>query len=160
MDSELIPYPQMDIQCIVNMANIQGVAPTLNVGPGIVGSAGCEGGWYALIIYAIVGGLAIRLLDEVVLLRVTSPIIVLSIGSALGDTLGFARGETGTFAAKAVIMIGSCLIFVAGTYRFLEASGMFGDIIADDTAEDEWDDVIDDADIDYLPDQQPGVQHL
>ncbi len=151
------PYPMA--QLWVDMANVSGVARTLNVGPGIVGSAGCEGGWYALFIYAVVGGLALRLLDEIVMLHVASPIIVLSVGSALGDTLGLARGETGTFAAKAVIMIGSCLIFVLGAYRFLEASGMFGDISADELVDDDWPD-FDEVDDEGLHSDQPGVQRL
>ncbi len=77
----------------------------LTIGPGIIGHAAAEGGWYALLLYAVLGGLIFRLLDEIVALNQFSPFIILPIGSALGQLIGMARGETSAFGYIALITI-------------------------------------------------------
>ena len=107
-----------------DMANVYGVASNFNVGPGIVGHAGAEGGWYALFLYAIVSGLFVRFFDEAVQRNLWSPLMVLTVGSALGEMLALTRGETGSFAAKAVITIAGCYILFLLTNRFLISAGL------------------------------------
>ena len=80
-------------------ADVQGVAQGVHTRPaGIIGNAAAEGGWYALIVYAVVGGLFLRFFDQLIQDSVTSPFVVLPMGSALGQSLGLARGETAIFA--------------------------------------------------------------
>ncbi|MCP3902660.1 MAG: hypothetical protein GY715_03410 [Planctomycetes bacterium] len=106
------------------MANVTTVGKDHNVGPGIIGSAAAEGGLYALLIYGIVGGLFIRFFDATVAHRWSSPLIILTMGCALGQMLAMPRGETASFAAVAVITITGVLLLVFLTTRFLEATGL------------------------------------
>ena len=85
----------------------------LKLAPGIIGHAAAEGGWYALIIYAIVAGLFFRFFDEIIRLNIESPFVVLAAGSALGQYLGLPRGSVPNFALIAVMTVaGSMLILV------------------------------------------------
>lgn len=96
------PYPLSNY--IASQASIEGVRQdVLKIGPGIVGHAAAEGGFYALLVYAFVGALFVRYFDEIVVLNPHSPFVVLPIGSALGQIVGLARGETSAFAFNYVI---------------------------------------------------------
>ena len=91
------PEPQSVL--IANQANIQRVQQDrIKLSCGIVGVAAAEGGWYAIIVYAIWLGLFVRIFDEIVRHQPTSPFIVLPVGAALGQVLGLARGDTSAFA--------------------------------------------------------------
>ncbi len=82
----------------------------LKLGPGIIGHAAAEGGWYALIVYAVIAGMFFRFFDEIVRINVDSPFVVLAIGSALGQFLGLPRGSVPNFAFLAVLTIGGAML--------------------------------------------------
>lgn len=94
--------------------------------PGIVGNAAAEGGFYALIIYAVLGGMFVRFFDQLIFNSALSPFVVLPIGSALGQALGLARGETSAFAhimVQTVVLMWLAMLLAA---KFLEATGWAG----------------------------------
>jgi hypothetical protein len=101
-------------QQIARMARLSRVNwKRLKLGPGIIGHAAAEGGWYAVVLYAIVGGLFFRFFDEIVRLNIESPLVVLSIGSSMGHFIGLPRGSVPNFAFLAVLTaIGSLLVMV------------------------------------------------
>ncbi len=80
-----------------DMAKKRNVAKEFNLGPGILGHAGAEGGWYALVIYAICGGLLLKFFDRLAQRGLRNPLIMLPLGSTLGQVLAMARGETSLF---------------------------------------------------------------
>ena len=95
----------------------------LSIGPGIIGHAAAEGGLYALIIYAIILAYICRILDDLQLRCIENPLIVLSMGSALGQVLGIARGESGVFIFVllfSVVLAYTSLVFVS---KFLVLMG-------------------------------------
>lgn len=86
----------------------------LKVSPGIIGHAAAEGGWYAVIIYGLLAGLFLRFFDELTLRAPYSPFVVLPVGSALGQVVGFARGDTSTMAnIYAITVAGTWLAMIA-----------------------------------------------
>ncbi len=86
-------------QQIPRMARIWGTNWDGHTRPaGMIGSAAAEGGWYALVIYAIFFAVILRFFDEIVRLNPTNAFLVVAIGSALGQILGLARGEVAAFA--------------------------------------------------------------
>lgn len=108
-------------QQMPTMARMQNVQRNeLNIGPGIIGTAGCEGGWYAIVVYAVLGGLFLRFFDEAIRLNPYSPFVVLATMSALGQILGLARGETSSFAALTVITVGGAYFIMLMLGRLLE----------------------------------------
>ena len=84
----------------------------LKIGPGVIGHAAAEGGWYALILYGIIGGLFFRFFDEIIRINIDSPFVVLAVGSALGHFLGLPRGSVPNFAFLAVLTIGGSLLIM------------------------------------------------
>jgi hypothetical protein len=121
------------------MANVTTVGKDHNIGPGIIGSAAAEGGWYALIIYGIISGLFLRFFDATVAHRWYSPLIILSMGTFLGQVLAMPRGETASFAAVSVMTVGGVLVLVFLTTRFLESTGLVPMIELHEWEEDEED---------------------
>lgn len=123
---------------IAEMANRQGVNRSgLTVGPGIIGHAAHEGGFIALIVYAILGGLFLRFYDEIIAKCPTSPFVVLPVGASMGQIVGLARGETAAFIFAYVFgVLGSyfALLMVA---RFVERTGLAGATQGDAPADGE-----------------------
>ncbi len=108
-------------------ADLSGKPEEFTIGPGIVGHAAAEGGFYALIVYAIALGLFIRYFDAVLDRSPSQPFVVLPIGASLGNLIGIPRGETPNFAFEfAIGVVGSfvILIFVA---RLLKLMGLITD---------------------------------
>jgi hypothetical protein len=103
-------------QGLATKARLQGVnRAILTIGPGIIGHAAAEGGWYAVVIYAVVAGLFLRFFDEILFINSKSPLIVLAIGSALGQAIGLARGAVAPFAFTLVTTIVgtlACMLFL------------------------------------------------
>ncbi len=89
------PYP-LGME-ITQMAGIRRVGENMNLGPGIIGHAAAEGGWYALVIYAILGALLLRYFDLLVKRAPRNPLIMLPLGSTLGQVVAMPRGETSLF---------------------------------------------------------------
>lgn len=92
----------------------------LKLGPGVIGHAAAEGGWYALIVYAVIAGMFFRFFDEIIRLNIDSPFVVLAVGSALGQFLGLARGSVPNFAFLAVITIGGALLIMIALGKIVE----------------------------------------
>ncbi len=110
---------------IASKASIQGVRQDdLKIGPGIVGHAAAEGGWYALLVYGVVAGLFIRFFDELVRLKPNNPYIVLPIGSAMGQVVGMPRGDTSVFAANYVAAVLGAYVSLLIIARLLGAVGL------------------------------------
>jgi hypothetical protein len=84
---------------IPRLARIPGVPQDggMTMGPGIVGQAQADGGWIALIIYAVVVAMVFRFFDRVALVNVTNPLLVLPCGAALGQVAGTTRGDIAQF---------------------------------------------------------------
>ncbi len=103
---------------IANLSRRQNVdRDSLTIGPGILGHAAVDGGWYALILYAFVMGLFLRYFDELLALHATNAMMVMPIGCALGQVLGLARGETSAFAFILVFTVVTVYLFMlVGSY--------------------------------------------
>lgn len=109
---------------IAKQARIEGVNwEDITLPAGIIGAAAAEGGWYALVIYAILGGILLRLVDETITLNANSPLIVLACGSALGQVMGLARGETSVFAWMMVTTIIGTYVCIVLTAKLIESRG-------------------------------------
>jgi hypothetical protein len=125
-------------QQLPTQARLQGVnRQALTVGPGIIGHAAAEGGWYALVIYAVVAGLFLRFFDEILFMNSTSPLVVLAIGSSLGQTVGLARGAVAPFAFTFVTtIVGTmgCMLLIGWTLEGLSPAEY------EDTEQDDGDD--------------------
>jgi len=126
---------------------------TLKIGPGILGHAAAEGGWYAVIIYAFLGALLVRFFDQLLLSNPYNPFVVLAIGSAPGAVLGMARGETSAFAWQVVFTIVASYVTMVAIGKLVDMLG-WGKIVAVEGPEDEdaayweWEDGYDFADVD------------
>jgi hypothetical protein len=79
---------------------------------GIIGNAAYEGGFYALIIYAILAGLILRFFDQLLIEHDTQPMVILPLGCALGHMIGAARGETSVFMFNYIWTTLSCMFIM------------------------------------------------
>jgi hypothetical protein len=106
---------------VADIANISGVnKDRVKLTVGVIGAAAGEGGWYAVILYAVLFGLFIRTFDEIAQGQIDNPFVVLPVGSALGQILGLARGDTSAFANTYFITtVGSLgiMFFLAKLFR-------------------------------------------
>lgn len=102
---------------------------SLTLPAGIVGNAAAEGGWYALVIYAIFMGLFIRFFDQLVQNTLSSPFVVLAVGSALGQVLGLARGETSLFANIFLLTFASAGICMVAVGKLVQSMGLVGQAV-------------------------------
>ncbi|MBL1218290.1 MAG: hypothetical protein D8M59_12440 [Planctomycetes bacterium] len=110
---------------IAKQARIEGVNwEEITLPAGIIGAAAAEGGWYALIVYAILAGILLRLTDETIVLNANSPLIVLACGSALGQVMGLARGETSVFAWMMVTTIIGTYVCIVIASKLVESRGL------------------------------------
>jgi hypothetical protein len=124
---------------VPKLAAWSGIGTSLTIGPGIVGHAAAEGGWYALLVYAAVGGIFLRLFDEVVRLNLNSPFVVLGVGCALGQIMGLARGTTSSFAAICVLTVSGAWLTMVLVGKFMDMAGWGQQPGADDYGEEYWD---------------------
>jgi hypothetical protein len=140
------PYPLSTY--MADWSNREGVAlgrEGVTNPAGIIGNAAAEGGFYALIIYAIITGVFLRFFDEQLRQRPEQPMVILPLGCALGHVMGLARGESSTFAFNWIWTTLSCLIMMLLLLKIVRAlagqnaEGAFGEADAD------WDDYDADA---------------
>jgi hypothetical protein len=68
----------------------------LNVGAGLIGHASAEGGWYAVIVYAFLLAIGLKLTDSI-LIAWPSPLYRITFAAALGDLFATCRGEVNYF---------------------------------------------------------------
>ena len=100
---------------IANLARLKGVdRDNITIPPGVIGYAAAEGGLYALVIYALFFGQFTRFFDELVRQNPNNPFIILPTGCVLGQFLGLARGDIGSFTPIIIISFASmmALMFV------------------------------------------------
>ena len=91
---------------------------------GIIGYAAAEGGWYAVVVYAIFFGLFLRFFDELLLKNPFSPFAVLPVGCTIGQVVGLPRGDPSLFANNMIItFIGTWLLMTAMS-KLLEMSAV------------------------------------
>jgi len=110
---------------IANMAMRRQVnRDRLTIGPGIVGHAAAEGGFYALIVYAVLMGMIVRFLDELVLKNPYTPFVVLPVGCALGQVLGMPRGETSVFMFILLFSVVGSYLVMQILVKMIGSSGM------------------------------------
>lgn len=101
---------------VATLARLEGVnRDKITIPPGVAGYAAAEGGFYALIIYALFFGQFTRFFDEIVCRNPFNPFIVLPAGCVTGQFLGLARGDISSFTD--IIVVGfvatMALMFVA-----------------------------------------------
>ena len=100
--------PKPISQVVPTEADLQGVnLAKIKVPAGVIGNAAAEGGMLADILYAALIALLLKYFDVTTLLYRRDPLVVVAIGSSLGQVLGMARGETSVFAT---VFVGSVLI--------------------------------------------------
>lgn len=79
-------------------ANRKGVALGIHtVGPGVVGHAAADGGWYAAIFYGLILGGVIGGMDRLIAQNMHAPLAIAAMGCALGQMLGLSRGDSSIF---------------------------------------------------------------
>lgn len=89
---------------VAHLAKLRGVnRDAITIPPGIVGYAAAEGGFYAVVLYALFFGQFTRFFDELITLNAGNPYIILPVGCATGQFLGLARGEIAIFTNLAVV---------------------------------------------------------
>ena len=105
---------------VATLARLRGVNRKLiTLPPGVIGYAGAEGGFYAIVIYALFFGQFTRFFDELIRLNPTNPFIILSVGCTTGQFLGLARGDMSIFANLAIIgFISTYLILYVTSLAF------------------------------------------
>ena len=102
-----------------------------SIGPGLLGHAAAEGGFYALIVYAAVFGLFVRYFDAILERAPTQPFIALPIGSSLGNLIGIPRGEAANFSYEFTVGVLGALIMLIVVAKILKMAGL---ITVDDLA--------------------------
>ena len=112
-------------------AGISGMPSGFSIGPGMIGHAAAEGGFYALVIYAALFGFFIRYFDAVLARAPTQPFIALPIGSSLGNLIGIPRGEVANFAYEFTIGVLGALVMLIVVAKILKMAGL---ITSDDLA--------------------------
>jgi hypothetical protein len=98
----------------------------LKMSPGIIGSAATEGGTIAVIVYAIVAGLFLRFFDQLCMLHPGSPFVIMPASAALGQVLGFARGETSVMVNAFILATIGCWGTMLVVGKFVEALNLGG----------------------------------
>jgi len=89
---------------VAHLAKLRGVNRDLiTIPPGVVGYAAAEGGFIAVVIYAVFFGQFTRFFDELVRLNPGNPFIILPVGCSTGQFLGLARGDIAIFTNVAII---------------------------------------------------------
>jgi len=104
-------------------ADIPGMPDGFTIGPGIIGHAASEGGFYALLIYATALGLFVRYFDSVLARAPMQPFVALPIGASMGNLLGIPRGETPNFAYEFTVGVLGSLVILIIVARLLKAMG-------------------------------------
>ena len=109
---------------IATLARLRGVnRKGITLPPGVVGYASAEGGFYAVVIYAIFFGQFTRFFDSLVKIYPTNPFIILPVGCSTGQFLGLARGDISTFTTLAIVGFASSFFLIYFTAMAFGQSG-------------------------------------
>lgn len=111
---------------IGRLALLKGVnRKEIKIPPGVVGYAAAEGGFYALLIYALFFGQFTRYFDEVVRQNPFSPLIIIPCGCVTGQFLGLARGGIAVFTDIIVVsFLGTMALMLVVKFLFGRRSAM------------------------------------
>ena len=96
---------------VAHLAKLRGVnRDAITIPPGIVGYAAAEGGFYALVLYALFFGQFTRFFDELITLNMGDPYIILPVGCSTGQFLGLATAKSLSSPTwrSSVLCWGSC----------------------------------------------------
>ncbi|MBA4106293.1 MAG: hypothetical protein C0485_11090 [Pirellula sp.] len=89
---------------VAHIAKLRGVNRDLiTIPPGVIGYAGAEGGFIAVVVYALFFGQFTRFFDDLVRLNPGNPYVILPIGCSTGQFLGLARGDIAIFTNVAIL---------------------------------------------------------
>lgn len=116
------------------IAGVPGVsADRITIPAGLIGTAAAEGGWYAVVLYAVGLALMLSACDRLALRYRENFAVIVPLGVALGEVVGFARGETSVFVVLFVLYaIGSwgvIRLFAAGPFfRHVSRVGLAGNL--------------------------------
>ncbi len=113
----------MDIPHLARLRQVN--RDILTIGPGIIGHAAADGGFPFVILYAVLFALLIRYFDQLVRNHALQPLVVLPCGAALGQVLGFPRGEAGVFLFIYLFSAFSTYVLLFMMAKVLERSGFF-----------------------------------
>jgi hypothetical protein len=84
---------------IATLAKLEGMnRKAITIPPGVIGYARAEGGFFALVIYALFFGQFLRFFDELVRLNPTNIYVILPAGCCIGQVVGMARGCIALFS--------------------------------------------------------------
>lgn len=112
---------------LASMAGLPNVDTSkLKLGPGVIGTAAAEGGWYAVIVYAIAGGLFLRFFDEIVGANPDAPAVIVAVGAALGQIVGLARGSMPAMIFIAVMSVFGAMVCMLVLGKLLERTSLGG----------------------------------
>ena len=95
----------------------------MTVPPGVLGYAAAEGGFYAVVVYALFFGQFTRFFDELIRLNPTNPFVILPIGCVIGHLLGLARGDIAIFTNLSLVGMLSCFLIIYCTSLAFGRSG-------------------------------------
>lgn len=109
---------------IPQQAGIDKVAAEFNVGPGLIGHFWNDNPYIALPLYSILIAFAFRWLDNTIRRNPNNPFVVLPMGAALGQFIGLARGELGTFAFRAIVYMATSWVALQVLYRLFASMGL------------------------------------
>lgn len=116
-------WPDKPVPLGKTVAELAGIGQVdqdvLTIPAGVVGNAGGEGGWYALLTYAVILGLGVRYLDRLRLRWRNAPFSSAALISAGGQMLGMARGEIAVFAFILVFSVASSTLILRRAERVL-----------------------------------------
>lgn len=90
---------------LVKQAGIRRVGEGFSYGPGLIGHIVNDNPYIAMVLYAGLFGLGLRLLDEVIKAQGLNPFVMIPVGSALGEIMAIPRGEVGLFLFRTFVMV-------------------------------------------------------
>ena len=90
---------------------------SLNVGPGIIGHAAAEGGYYAIVVYAILLAVLTKFIDEIARYNNVNVYVVVPIGAALAEIFASARGETSYMLGVGATGVVCVFLFMMATAK-------------------------------------------
>ncbi|MBN2022631.1 MAG: hypothetical protein JW809_07535 [Pirellulales bacterium] len=102
---------------------LRGMDPSLNLGPGIIGHGYHEGGLIMLVFYAILAGLALRFIDEILMRQPDNPYFLGFLAASSGHIVGWARGDIGNFSLN-IIGAGIAMVVLCWMGRLAFGTGL------------------------------------
>jgi len=109
---------------MVREADITRKGVGFTVGPGLMGHIANDNPYLALVLYAVLFGAFLRIMDEMVLLAPDNPFVVIPVGVALGEIVAIPRGEAGLFVFRTILAVVAAYIGMRVVAKILVSLGM------------------------------------